>query len=466
VDEAAGSFTATYQYGGSVFAPTRNLNIVVTVRDNDGGSNAGSVPISVGDIPAVLSLEQGLTAPAGREWVVTPLGTFTHFDFGTPAVYHVSIDWGDGTPPDSLFADTVVDAQSGQTLGSFPGIHRYRFVGNYTITVTLTDPGGVEVTASTAVRVIPPPIRQSFALVDGHIVHVYNSITQAPEFDVQPFEPGYLGTINVAVGDVNGDGVADLVAAAGAGGGPRVRVFDGATRQVLADFFAYGADLRGGVWVAAGDLDGDGTAELITGAGAGGGPHVKVWDVVPLTERFGLFAYEPGFLGGVHVAAADLDGDGRAEIITSPGIGGGPHIRVFNGLDGAARASFLAYDVSVRGGIRTAAGDFEGDGVADLVVAPESGGGPRVRVFDGPSVLSGSFPTVLNDFFAGNPANFDGIVIEAADLDGDVLADLLVSPRRDGSRGVDVYDGKGLAAGEQEPDPLALPGILSGFSVD
>jgi hypothetical protein len=175
--------------------------------------------------------------------------------------------------------------------------------------------------------------------------------------------------------------------------------------------------------VAVGDADGDGIAELITGAGTGGGPHVKVWDAARGVERYGFFAYAADFRGGVHIAAADLDGDGLVEVITSPGVGGGPHVRVFDGRDGTSRAGFMAYEVAFTGGVQLTAGDFDGDGVADLVVAPESGGAPRVRVFVGPSILSHDNPTTLSDFFAGSPTGRIGIAILAADLGSDADVD-------------------------------------------
>ena len=85
--------------------------------------------------------------------------------------------------------------------------------------------------------------------------------------------------------------------------------------------------------VACGDITGDGIAEIITGAGPGGGPHVRVWQYTaagqPVTELLGFWAYAPYFTGGVRVAAADVTGDGVADIITGAGPGGGPHIRVF-----------------------------------------------------------------------------------------------------------------------------------------
>jgi hypothetical protein len=78
-------------------------------------------------------------------------------------------------------------------------------------------------------------------------------------------------------------------------------------RQVL-DVFAYDAAFTGGVHVAVADVDGTGPAEILTGAGPGGGPHVRIWKVAPGTGAVtgfgapGYFAFAPGFTGGVTVA--------------------------------------------------------------------------------------------------------------------------------------------------------------------
>src|SRR5207237_1360739 len=133
----------------------------------------------------------------------------------------------------------------------------------------------------------------------------------------------------VALADLTGDGTPDVIAAAGPGGGPHVKVFDGATGAVVREFFAYGAGFTGGVFVAAADLNGDGTPDIITGAGPGGGPDVKVFggaNGALLTE---FFAYDKTFTGGVRVAAISLDAAGRPDIVTSPGAGGGADVRVF-----------------------------------------------------------------------------------------------------------------------------------------
>src|SRR5262249_59785610 len=94
-------------------------------------------------------------------------------------------------------------------------------------------------------------------------------------------------------------------------------------------FFAYDVNFTGGVFVAAGDVNGDGRADIITGAGASGGPHVKVFSGADLSLLHSFMAYDPAFRGGVRVAAGDVTGDGRADIITGAGAGGGPHVHAF-----------------------------------------------------------------------------------------------------------------------------------------
>ena len=68
--------------------------------------------------------------------------------------------------------------------------------------------------------------------------------------------------------------------------------------------------------------------EIVTGAGPGGGPHVQVFSSDG-TAMGSFFAYDQGFTGGVRVATGDLNCDGTSEIITGAGPGGGPHVRVF-----------------------------------------------------------------------------------------------------------------------------------------
>ncbi|MEO2089615.1 MAG: VCBS repeat-containing protein, partial [Gemmataceae bacterium] len=190
-----------------------------------------------------------------------------------------------------------------------------------------------------------------------------------------PFDPAFTGGVRVAKADFNRDGVPDMVAAAGPGGGPHVRVLDGATGVELLSLFAFDPGFRGGVSVAAGDISGDGVADLICGAGPGGGPYVRVLDGVTGAEIRSFFAYAPGFRGGVSVGYANgwteypnfdfgqrdaLAAEvvyTRGRIVTGAGPGGGPHVRVFDAATGEERRTFYAFDPGFRGGVSVAAGD-------------------------------------------------------------------------------------------------------------
>jgi hypothetical protein len=163
--------------------------------------------------------------------------------------------------------------------------------------------------------------------------------------------------------DVDGDGLDEIITGAGPGGGPHVIVWSlaGGVVTPLASFYAYDPLFSGGVYVACGDVDGDGLADVITGAGPGGSPHVRAFSLAggTPTEVASFFAYDSAFAGGVGVAAGDVTGDGVAEIITGAGPGGGPHVRAFSLAGGVITevASFFAYDPAFAGGVSVAAGD-------------------------------------------------------------------------------------------------------------
>ncbi|PYR76291.1 MAG: hypothetical protein DMF86_12800 [Acidobacteria bacterium] len=213
--------------------------------------------------------------------------------------------------------------------------------------------------------------------------------------------------IYVAAGDVNDDGRPDVIVSRGSGP-PFVRVFDGYSGAILRDFLAYTPSFTGGVRVAAGDINGDGFADIITGAGPGGGPHVEVFSGFDGSVLRSFFAYTPGFTGGVYVAAGDVDGDGYADIITGAGPGGGPHVEVFSGRTGALIRSFFAYAPAFTGGVRVAAGDLNGDGRAEIITGAGPGGGPHVRVFDGATGAE------LTGLFAFDPGFTGGVNVGAA----------------------------------------------------
>ena len=172
--------------------------------------------------------------------------------------------------------------------------------------------------------------------------------------------------------DQDGQGEDEVVVGPGPGGGPHIRVLrlgsNGRTVRPLVEFFAFDPAFTGGVSIAVGDVDGDSVPDIVVGAGPGGGPHVKIFRVDAqagtVTELGGgFFPYDPGFTGGVQVAVADVDGTGPAEIITGAGPGGGPHVRIWKvAASGAVTEfgspGFLALPPGFLGGVSVAGGLF------------------------------------------------------------------------------------------------------------
>lgn len=207
-----------------------------------------------------------------------------------------------------------------------------------------------------------------------------------------PFGPTWKNGVNLALGDINGDGKKEIIVGAGAGGAPLVKIYDLAGK-LQKSWDAYTPAFKGGVNVAVGNVLGNGYQYIITGPGAGGGPHVRVFDANGIVKQQ-FFAYASSFTGGVYVAAGDTLGLGRDQIITGAGFGGGPQIRVF---DGGAKdkvvGSFFAYTTTSRAGVRVSAADLDGNGRASIlaestdVFAASSLGAPHAAEVQPPPTI-------------------------------------------------------------------------------
>jgi FG-GAP repeat len=255
------------------------------------------------------------------------------------------------------------------------------------------------------------------------------ALPAVPTIPINPFivAPQYVNPAvgfsapSLAVGDVNGDGTPDLIVGNGPGLQPLVTVFDIRSlfnsgdfpmeSSILGQFPAYDSRFRGGVWVAAGDLDQDNKAEIITGPGGGVGsqPLVEVFKNMSLPgQKINMqadkalppfFAYEPNFTGGVRVAVGNVirtltpPSPPLPDIVTAPGSGHAPTVNVFAANETLVK-SFPAYDPSdprLQGGVFIAVGDYDNNSWDDILAGPGLGAAtgaglgppPEIKIFDG-----------------------------------------------------------------------------------
>lgn len=178
--------------------------------------------------------------------------------------------------------------------------------------------------------------------------------------------------------------------------------------------------------VTSADFNGDGIADLVAGTGPGSITRVVVFDGASGNQLFSIQPFEDRFVGGVFVAAGDITGDGVPELVITPDESGGPRVRVFNGSDFRQLADFYGIDdPEFRGGARAGVGDVNGDGFGDLVVSAGFGGGPRISVTNGQSIAASRLHSLFADFFLFESTLRNGAYVTAGDLDGDGFAEVI-----------------------------------------
>lgn len=212
------------------------------------------------------------------------------------------------------------------------------------------------------------------------------------------YDKKFRGGVIVGVADVDGDGQDDIVTLPGPGSVAEVKVFTLAGK-LKEHFFAEGRKYLGGFSLALGDLNNDGIAEILLSP-LTGPSQVKVFHANgSLTLQFAPY---PKTTIGAHMVVGDTDGDGVHEIITAPAKGKGA-VKVFSSV-GSLRTSFYPFGKNFRGGITLAAGDFEQSGRDAIVATPTQGGGPHVRILheDG---------SAISQFFAFKSSYSKGLLL-------------------------------------------------------
>ena len=274
------------------------------------------------------------------------------------------------------------------------------------------------------------------------VIEILNSVTGAVINTFLAYEASYIGGVRIATGDLTGDGIAEIVTAPGRNHVPLVRVFS-QSGTLLTEFLAFDSSFLGGVDVAVGDVDGDGKNDIIAGQSFQGSA-VRVFRNVsnPLLAfqqyKSEFFPFGAAFIGGVVVAAADMGTfsngtvvnagllDGIDEIIVGNEAGMRSTVSVFDytGPVAVQVRSFLPLANNFRGGISIDVARVNADLIPDIIVGAGNQGNSIVEVRDG---LTGALITTFAAFTAAVTPSFQApIHVASLDSDGNGIADSIV----------------------------------------
>ena len=252
------------------------------------------------------------------------------------------------------------------------------------------------------------------------------------EFSVPDSKFGF----NVSSGDVNGDGENEIILASEKGSEPWIRIYS-KEGKLIKQFLAYAKNFKGGVRLAVGDFDNNGVFDIITAPGAGGGPHVRIWNGEGrLLRQF--FADDPNTRGGLTVALNDVDNNGQSEIIVGAGVNRPPFIKIYNS-QAKLQGYFLAFPKTYTGGVNVAVAGIYGrkdNHKQSIVVAPAGKYKPVVKIFNNLGILKKEFQ-VYGDNWQG------GVNIAVGDISNDGLGEIITGAKSGATPHVRVWSGDG-----------------------
>jgi hypothetical protein len=324
-----GSYPVTITATNSVSSAAKNM--VVNVWRNVPTATGATLttPFDLGAGSYVVSLGNGsvlINNPNGQQQTFAPFPGFT----GTLSTSLVDRN-GDGTADSILVAVAksaqpavlVLDAATGKVAYNFyafdPG-----FFGGVTVAGGITKfQGKVTTVVLGGAGPGAEPSVSAFDAVTGQFRQAFYA-----------FAPQYSGGVRVAMSGPDATGQSLIVASPAINSNIVTFTLDEPNRA-LSSFYAFiPPELYQGTWVAAGDLNRDGISELVVGAGPGtnGKAEISVFDLKGnLLKNF--LAFSQGFSGGVSVAVSDYNKDGIADIFASSGAGAKATFNVFNYAD-------------------------------------------------------------------------------------------------------------------------------------
>ena len=421
----SGAGTGTITISGTPLTPG-TFTVTVTPTDANGTGTAKTYSFTIGT-PVAISSRPPL--PGGE----------------VGAAYNQSVTASGGAGAVALVVSGVTNTTgltiSGAGTGAITISGTPTNSGTVTFTVTPTDSfeTGPATTYSFVVRAKP-----LVASAGDGVVTAYDPRTGAQLAQFAPFGV-YAGGVQVAVGDVNGDGYDDLIVMAGPGSlNGLVRIYSGRDFSLISEYFAF-PGYQGAFNVAAGDLTGNGTADVIFST-ATGADFVFAYAGASNNFLVSPFSAFGGFTGGVTIAAGDLTGVGHDEIIvgTASQVGAAG---VFNQFGQLLQPYYFA--PIPMNGVNVAAGGLNNSGHDDLIFGAKNS--TLVLTYDGESQR-------LMGYFFALPGQPYGVTVAAVDPTGDGYADLVIGFTRNVSA-IGIFTGLSFQLTDVYGQPSGAGGV-------
>lgn len=248
----------------------------------------------------------------------------------------------------------------------------------------------------------------------------------------------YLGGVRVASADMNCDGIPDIIVAAGPGHLPEVKVFNGIDGTQIGETILVGklTDTFG-VNLTVGDTNFDGHMEIITSLERVRGAklisvHQLEHDGFVLIDQF-----DSGFnrqsMVGVNVTAGDLNGDGRAEIVVTNGPGVAPQVAIFDRHNNTV-ARFNSFPKTMNGGIHASIGDVGGSALPELILTAGRRGNSQLQILNGQDAVNGTVThfQAPRRIFNDKSSTVAALRSTLKDIDGDLDMEIYVAQGTDG----------------------------------
>jgi hypothetical protein len=309
--------------------------------------------------------------------------------------------------------------------------------------LSISDDGGAATDNTTSVVTTDTLTNLGVVVSSGASVEIFTRSGKLFE-TLTPFGRGTT-VASLTTGDVTGDGVPDIIVSTARGGG-QIKVYDGITGQLVKTFTPYGAKYTAGVNVAVGDILGNGHEDLIVAPGGANG-RVEVIDPAtgavlasfyPFSQKYPTHAYT----GGVRVAAGNLSGTGQAEVIVGTAAPQSGYAEVWK--HSGAKMVPTGQHVSLASqGVFLSTGTFTPGGHADLIVGSQTVSGPKARlvVLDGESFkVVASLPTSSPAVPVFSDGNRQAVRVAVRDVTGDGVPDVVVATGAGLTQEVRVFD--------------------------